>query len=369
MASESQSDTLRDESISLSDQRRAGMGNDQVAVEDRRQVQRIVQTGDELDIPELIGWLDRYLSQPNKAFLPAAAEAAIGLGKLCSIGSTKRYEKIKVELKKPASPEPTIENILIHTLVHSQNRMQCAAADALGRIGTLASREPLEQAAGSAGHPGDKSASVRGRAKIALRRVDMRLGGRDLSAVRSIKTLTPAELDNIFHQACDGEPELELAKPKDNLYRVTVTLTGDVADTDSNRVDRVQHVFIQINNQHSRSFGRGVTINTDYVVLFTACGPVNEAACRTVLQMNALRLKAESLHKQPFGFTQGSLGIFQDEFVMVDTQLTQQVTRDSIYNGIRVLATLGDEIEKKITGGKDRSEDEVEEKLIGENLA
>jgi hypothetical protein len=33
-----------------------------------------------------------------------------------------------------------------------------------------------------------------------------------------------------------------------------------------------------------------------------------------------------------------------------------------------VLAKLGDEIEKKLTGGKDRSEDEVEERLLGENL-
>lgn len=357
----------------LSDQRRAEMGNDQTALEERRRVQKLVQSGDELDIPDLVGYLDRYLSQGSstpeerlqkKAFLPSGAEAAVGLGKLCSIGSTKRYP-----VKCLFGADATIEELLLHALVHSQNQMQCAAADAIGRIGTLVSQGPLQEAVGAAGHPGDKSASVRARAKIALRRVDMRLGGRDLSAVRSIKTLTPAELDNIFHQACDGEPELELAKPKDSLYRVTVTLTGDVADTDANRVDRVQHVFIQINNQHSRSFGRGVTINSDYIVLFTACGPVTEAAYRTVLQMNALRLKPESLPKQPFGFTQGSLGIFQDEFVMIDTQATQQVTRDSIYNGIRVLATLGDEIERKLTGGADRSEDEVEEKLIGENLA
>ena len=246
--------------------------------------------------------------------------------------------------------------------------MQCAAAEALGNIGTLAAQRPLLEAAGSVDHVGDKSPIVRAHATIALRKVDMRLGGRDLSAARSIKTLTPVELDKIFHQACDQEPDLELAQPKNNLYRVTVKLPGDIRETAANRVDRTQHVFIQTNNQHTKSYGKGVTVNADYVVLFTACGPVNEADCSKVLRMNALRLKTENLHNQPFGFTQGALGIYQNDFVMIDTQPTQGVTRESIHNGIRVLAKLGDEIEKKLTGGKDRSEDEVEERLLGENL-
>ena len=38
---------------------------------------------------------------------------------------------------------------------------------------------------------------------------------------------------------------------------------------------------------------------------------------------------------------------------MLDTQPIETVTKDSIYRAIRVLASLGDEIEKKLTGGKD----------------
>ena len=69
--------------------------------------------------------------------------------------------------------------------------------------------------------------------------------------------------------------------------------------------------------------------------------------------MNALRLNTKKLEDQPFGFTQGALGIYGDEFVMLDTQPIETVTKDSIYRAIRVLASLGDEIEKKLTGGKD----------------
>lgn len=343
MASESESGTIRE-------QRQGSMGSDERALEERRKIQKLIRADDELVIPQLFEKLDSYLAQPSNAAIPAAEMAAIGLGKLSSIGSTQRYKSQSL-----LGAEATIEDLLIHALINGKNRMQCAASDALGQIGTLACKSALEGTAGIGGNIGDKNAAVRARAKIGLRRVNMRLGGRDLGEARSLKKLDAVELDKIIHQACDGEPELQLDHPKDKLYRVTVTLTADKAEKLENKEanTRSQTIFIQIDNRHSRSFGRGVTIHSDYVVLFTPCGPLNDAAYRQVLQMNALRLNTKKLEDQPFGFTQGALGIYGDEFVMLDTQPIETVTKDSIYRAIRVLASLGDEIEKKLTGGKD----------------
>lgn len=341
MASESESGTIRE-------QRQGSMGSDERALEERRKVQKLIRGEEDDAIEQLFARLDRYLTQPSNAALPAAEMAAIGLGKLSTVGSTKLYTS-------QSGTQATVEDLLIYALVNGRNRMQCAASDALGQIGTITSKAALEETAGVGGNVGDKNAAVRARAKIGLRRVNMRLGGRDLGGTRTLKKLDAVELDKIIHQACDGEPELQLDHPKDKLYRVTVTLTADRAEKLEEKQEnaRSQTVFIQIDNKHSRSFGRGVTIHSDYVVLFTPCGPLNDAAYRQVLQMNALRLNTKKLEDQPFGFTQGSLGIYGDEFVMLDTQPIETITKDTIYRAIRVLASLGDEIEKKLTGGKD----------------
>ena len=347
MASESESGTIRE-------QRQGSMGSDERALEERRKIQKLIRDDDELIIPDLFKKLDDYLVKPTNAGLPAAEMIAIGLGKLSAIGDTETHPSAAL-LKEWGRDKGTVEDLLILVLVKGKNRMQCAASDALGQIGTLTSKAAFEAAAGVGGNVGDKNAAVRARAKIGLRRVNMRLGGRDLGGTRTLKKLDAVELDKIIHQACDGEPELELDHPKDKLYRVTVTLTGDRAETLEEKQEnaRSQTVFIQIDNRHSRSFGRGVTIHSDYVVLFTPCGPLNDSAYKQVLQMNALRLNTKKLEDQPFGFTQGSLGIYGDEFVMLDTQPIETITKDTIYRAIRVLASLGDEIEKKLTGGKD----------------
>ena len=94
-------------------------------------------------------------------------------------------------------------------------------------------------------------------------------------------------------------------------------------------------------------------IHNEYVVFWTPCGPVNEAAFSKILNINALRLSPDKLAKSRFGFTQGSIGTLDNEFIMIDTQFLEAVTKDSVSRGIRVLATIGDEIEKQLTGGAD----------------
>ena len=343
MASDSESKTIRE-------QRQAAMGNDERASDERRRIQKLIQDNDELVIPELFEKLDDYLVKPTNAALLPAETAAIGLGKLSTIGDAETHSS------KAMKKKGTVEDLLIYALSVGKNRMQCAAADALGQIGTLTCQEPLQSAAGVAGNAGDRNASVRARAKIGLRRVNMRVGNRDLSGNRALKSLTSDEFQTLVQQACTGEPEFQLDQHDEKRYSVVVTLPGDLAKTEEAQAARTQKVFVQFGNSFSRSFGRGVVIRSDYVVLYTFCGPANEKAYKAVLQMNALRLKPESLENQEFGFAQGAVGIHQNEIVMIDTQPIETVTKDSIYSGIRVLATLGDEIEKKLPGGgKDKN--------------
>ena len=109
MASESESGTIRE-------QRQGSMGSDERALEERRKIQKLIRADDELVIPQLFEKLDSYLAQPSNAAIPAAEMAAVGLGKLSSIGSTQRYKAQSL-----LGADATIEDLLVHALINGKN--------------------------------------------------------------------------------------------------------------------------------------------------------------------------------------------------------------------------------------------------------
>ena len=346
------------------------IGSDESAQEKRRQVQKIVRTGDEEGIPVLFQYMKAYFKVPARSkdakfYLPAAMAAAEGIGKLCN------------------PEEEEAEGLLIQALGGS-NRLQCAAADALGSIGTANSAlGPLEKVASI-----DKSAAVRARAKIAIRRIGQRYREKSVGTVGKVRTADElrAVLDQAFPPGKPGQELVPVVKqgsednvPISNLFKVKVSPSEN----------RTQTVYIQIGSPNDvTSVGSdsrtdveqkqaglsdvralaGLNIHLNYIVLFTPCGPASEKNYKPVLKINARRLTPEKYqvgvgkHKNQEFFSQGALGVYSnpdlginDEFCMFETLPLEDVSVGTLKKSVKVLAFIGDELEKTLRGNDEDS--------------
>ena len=333
------------------------IGSDESAQEVRRRVQKIVRTGDEEGIPVLFNYIKSYLQVPARSkkakfYLPAAMAAAEGIGKLCN------------------PEEEEAEGLLIQALGGS-NRLQCAAADALGSIGTASSAlGPLQKMASI-----DKSAAVRARAKIAIRRIEQRYRQKGVGTVGKVQTAD--ELRSVLEQAF---PKLEQVVKKGSEDNVQISNLYQVKISPSE--GRTQTVYIQIGSPNDvTSVGSdsrtdveqkqaglsdvralaGLNIHLNYIVLFTPCGPASEKNYKPVLKINARRLTPEKYqvgvgkHKNQEFFSQGALGVysnpdlgFNDEFCMFETLPLETVSVGTLKDSVKVLAFVGDEVERAL---------------------
>lgn len=338
MATDGQNETVRA-------QRQSAMGSDEGALEERRRVDKMIRESDEHAVPGLLNVLGSHLAGPSRRTEPAAMKAAGGLAKLCNIGETTSHpvDALGTSL--------TVEQILVRAVQHGSNRLQCSATDALGMIGTPDVRSHLK-----ARSTEDKSARVRARAKIALRRLDLR-GGQTFSNPQ-----TPEALTALLKAACEPTgfelkqvektQELKEAEVVSNLFEILVAPSEG----------RTQTVFVKTGEQRlsdqvglvdDRGLAQGLMIHSRYVVLYTPCGPATPTVFEQALKMNALRLSPDSFKNSPHGFSQGSLGIYNNELCMFETLQLEALSVSSLRHAVRVLALVGDEIEKQLTKGGD----------------
>jgi hypothetical protein len=315
-----------------------------VAREQRRRVHAIIRAGDESKIGVLLDELGEFLSlhlqnKETKDLLNAAMEAARGIPVLS--GRRQLEQKFAVKSLKAAY---TPEELLIRVLRDGPDRLQCAAADVLARIGTQNSVSELAYAAGRpdpiTGKPndGDADVQVQAHAKMALRRIDFRSGTSRVKV--ATRSWTQDELDLTIHAAC-AEDNFDVTQVESDRYKVKVTLPEG----------RKQTVYIKTGGRHTQP---GQTTPTDYVVLYTPCGPANEKLFRKVLELNALALNSQQLEKSELGFSKGSLGVVKDEIVMLETESHDTLSIASLRTGIEALSVTGDFIESQITGGGDK---------------
>jgi hypothetical protein len=340
------------------------IGSDESAQEVRRRVQKIVRAGDEEGIPDLFKYIKSYLQVPARSkkakfYLPAAMAAAEGIGKLCN------------------PEEEEAEGLLIQALGGS-NRLQCAAADALGSIGTASSAlGPLEKVASI-----DKSAAVRARAKIAIRRIEQRYRQKGVGTVGKVQTAD--ELRSVLKQAF---PKLEQVVKKGSEDNVQISNLYQVKISPSE--GRTQTIYIQIGSPNDATYAgsdsrtdveqkqaglsdvralAGLNIHLNYIVLFTPCGPASEKNYKPVLKINARRLTPEKYqvgvgkHKNQEFFSQGALGVYSnpdlginDEFCMFETLPLEDVSVGTLKKSVKVLAFIGDELEKTLRGNDEDS--------------
>jgi hypothetical protein len=345
------------------------IGSDESAQEVRRRVQKIVRAGDEEGIPDLFKYIKSYLQVPARSkkakfYLPAAMAAAEGIGKLCN------------------PEEEEAEGLLIQALGGS-NRLQCAAADALGSIGTASSAlGPLEKVASI-----DKSAAVRARAKIAIRRIEQRYRQKGVGTVGKVQTAD--ELRSVLKQAF---PKLEQVVKKGSEDNVQISNLYQVKISPSE--GRTQTIYIQIGSPNDATYAgsdsrtdveqkqaglsdvralAGLNIHLNYIVLFTPCGPCSatldsEENSIAVFKINARRLTPEKFqvsvgnHTNQDFFSQGALGVYRnpdlgidvDEFCMFETLPLETVSVGTLKDSVKVLAFVGDELERKLRGKEDK---------------
>jgi hypothetical protein len=374
--------------VTVRDQRQASMGSDENALEKRRQVQKLVRSGDETVIPHLLKTVEAYLPLPSPEFdkgaraaLPATLAAVDGLGRLCTIG---------------ASPEA--EALLIRALVEKGNRLQCAAAMALAKIGSQDTLEQLDKCARL-----DRDAAVKACAKIAIRQIQVR--ARTVGSAIAVRTAD--ELREIVKRACDipGQKFKQAEKVTSsgerlrspelipNLFEVELhpsegSLDDETKQREADQVaghgdrSRFQKVYIQVGSmgegeydgqnsrtdvEHkhagltdSRALDR-VNVHKNYIVLFTPCGPVGKNAqyLAKALQLNAKRTQPDENKTAKEFFAQGAIGIYKNrdlgmgefEFCMFETLPLDDITVGKIQKSIQVLAYVGDELEKKFRPG------------------
>jgi hypothetical protein len=366
MATDNSDTTVRDE-------RKAEMGSDERAQEKRRQIQKIIRAGDEEGITELFSTLNNYLDVPlrskgAKFLLPAAMAAAEGLGKLCNVG------------------ESEAEALLVRALDGS-NRLQCAAADALGLIGTSACQDHLENVKNT-----DKSAAVRARAKIAIRRLQRRELSSKGGSIGKVQTYD--ELLAIVKQACEqltaANPnfkqvdrfvpenqrlgkiekipnlfEVELEPSEGRKQKVYILIGNMVAGSVGGRGTNISVEDKRAGLFDDRALAMGINVHSNYIVLFTpfcrAEPQKNSKPYSQSLELNALRLEPDS-HKTSTNFsffTKGAIGIYdlqgiagpqgvkRKEFCMLETVPINDVSLDAIRSSVQVLAFTGDELEKE----------------------
>jgi hypothetical protein len=318
------------------EQRQENMGSDETALQERRRIQKIVRVGDERSIPELINTLCQYLktgsSQNARGIEPAAIAAIKGLATLVdpTPSQVKEYKTILAEKKL------TAEQVVRAALNVGNNRVQGAAAEALGVIGSYASRDELIER-----EQFDKSASVRARCKMALRRIERRFkptsGNSSFSAAVKTAYMSP-DIDVIKEWDDDNEAEINVSLADEDQLGVAAR---------SQRVRITGHNDPRMESQRT-AFQDGL----DYLVVSTVCGTASEKSFNAAMKMNGQRLASATLTK-PFQFVQGSLGVFEGNLILLQTLPNSFVTIQTIRQAIESIAQSGDQIENRLTGGQD----------------
>lgn len=315
----------------LQQDRQSERGSDETALQERRRIQKLIRTGDEHVIPELILSLSYYLGaktvEQAKGHLPAAIISAQGLGRLCdpSPGQTESYAT------PLAKNDVTAEQLLLFALKKGNNRLQSAAADALGLIGTphfslddLKERELY-----------DKSASVKARCKMAIRRINQR------NKPRGIAT---GEIDLVILSACSALG-IDIKEKDKGLFKVSVNIQM------ANQDNRTQNVEIK-NCLDKRTLASGRNIEFQYLCISTVCGAANEQILKPAMNLNSSCMNPDDLEKD-YQFVQGSLALQGGKLILVQTLPAALVTADLLRQSIISIANDGDEIERHLYKGRD----------------
>jgi hypothetical protein len=353
---------MADVNVQALQQDRAGdRGSDENAMKERREIQKLVRTRDEHVIPQLVSKLSEYLISTNvkrsKDLLPAAVAATLGLGKLCDPAPSQ------TETYKTFGSENTItpERLLLYALNKGNNRLQSAAADALGRIGTRRCLDDLKER-----EKFDKSASVQGRCKMAIRNLTLRIKSSDISS---------SELEDVISHACNNA--FIDVKTNDNgeinddgKFVVIVKIQSPLQPHESkedaqgkgtqefgNNV-RTQRVEIRI-LKDERTLRSGIKRDLQYLSISTVCGTAAEQSFKPALMLNATCLSPtpENEHgispMHDYEFTQGALAVSNNKLMLIQTIPTELVTSNSLQQAIIAIANNGDELEKKLNRGRD----------------
>jgi len=335
------------------EQRQENMGSDETALQERRRIQKIVRVGDERSIPELLNTLCKYLktgsSQNARGIEPAAIAAIKGLATLVdpTPSQVKEYKTILAEKKL------TAEQVVRAALNVGNNRVQGAAAEALGIIGSYASRDELVER-----EQFDKNASVRARCKMALRRIERRFkptsGNSSFSAAVKTAYMSP-DIDVIKEWDDDNEAEINVSLANEDQLGVAarsqrVRITGH----NDPRMERRNTSFSDWSKKEAELLHQRTAFQDglDYLVVSTICGTASEKSFNEAMKMNGQRLASATLTK-PFEFVQGSLGVFEGNLILLQTLPNSFVTIQTIRQAIESIAQSGDEIENELTFGQD----------------
>ncbi|MDB4500475.1 HEAT repeat domain-containing protein [bacterium] len=308
----------------------------------RRDLQRLIRRGEEHAVTELLGAVVAALGANEHGRDLIAVEAIKGLSKLCNIGEKQKH-------KVPGQKEKiTVESVLLKTLVDGNNRVQAAAAECLGRIGTSIAVQQLEIAAGETDtktgetYAGDRNASVRSRARIALRQLRLRCG-KSLLSNRS-RSYTSEELDAMISTALNDD-RTKITTAENNVYRVEVKLRA---------TNRSQTVLLSASNKFVPRSTATPNEGIAYLYMYTVCGPATEEAKETALKLNGLPTSPDLLNKNSLGFIRGSLAVRGENLIMLTTESVNTLSIQGIAEGVHSLALIGDEIERRLTGVDER---------------
>ncbi len=308
----------------------------------RRDLQRLIRRGEEHAVTQLLSIVVAALQANDNGRDIVAVEAIKGLNKLCNIGEKQTH---KIHGRKG---EQTVEQVLIWTLIDGNNRVQASAAECLGRIGTSAAVQQLEMAAGEVDsktgekYAGDRNASVRSRARIALRQIRLRSGKRIIAS--QSRSFTNEELDAMINTALNDELT-KITAADNNVYHVEVSLS---------ETGRRQTVLLSASNKFVSKTNTNKSQGVGYLYMYTVCGPATQKAKDAALELNALPVTPDRLNQNSLGFIRGSLAVHGENLIMLATENLNTLSIQGISEGVRSLANIGDEIERRLTGVDNR---------------
>jgi hypothetical protein len=313
----------------LQQDRQGDMGSDETALKERRRIQKLIRTGDEHVIPELILSLSTYLGAETvdeaKAYLPAAIVSTQGLGRLCD-PSPSQTESYATPLAKN---DVTAEQLLRFALKKGNNKLQSAAADALGLIGTPhSSLDDLKER-----ELYDKSASVKARCKMAIRRIKRR---------NKPQGIAIGEIDLVILSAC-SVLGIDIKDKKEGLFKVSVNIHM------ANQDNRTQNVEIK-NCLDKRTLTYGSEFQ--YLCISTVCGQATEQNLKPAMKLNSKCMNPDDLEHES-EFVQGSLALRGGNLMLIQTLPAAMVTADLLRQSIIAIANNGDEIERHFCKGSD----------------
>jgi hypothetical protein len=225
----------------------------------------------------------------------------------------------------------TAEQLLLFALKKGNNRLQSAAADALGLIGTpLFSLDDLKER-----ELYDKSASVKARCKMAIRRIKQR---------NKPQGIATGEIDLVILSACSSLDIDIKDKKEEGLFKVSVNIQM------ANQDNRTQNVEIK-NCLDKRKSTYGSEFQ--YLCISTVCLlKAPEQILKKAMVLNSKCMNPDKL-KHNYEFVQGSLAILDDKLMLVQTIPAALVTADLLQQTIISIANNGDEIERALNKGRD----------------